>query len=91
MVVFTATGSGASRNDERTGHTNFKEDTEEKKPLTAEQKKEQLAKLQQKIAAKKKARVEETAQETPSLTDPNNKPVKVRLDRLWTEPWVTVY
>lgn len=44
----------------KTGHSNFAESTEEKKPLTDEEKKEQLAKLEDKL---KKKRVEREEKE----------------------------
>lgn len=42
----------------KSGHSNFSESTEEKKPLTEEEKKEQLAKIEEKIKQKRKEREE---------------------------------
>ncbi|XP_077286057.1 UBX domain-containing protein 1 [Arctopsyche grandis] len=42
----------------KSGHSNFSESTEEKKPLTEEEKKEQLAKIEEKIKLKRKEREE---------------------------------
>lgn len=36
----------------KSGHSNFSESTEEKKPLTEEEKKEQLARLEEKLRLK---------------------------------------
>eukprot|EP00128_Syssomonas_multiformis_P016344 Colp12_sorted_trinity150504_noHs@27280 len=47
----------------RTQHTNFEESTEEIKPLTEEEKKEQLARIQQLIAEKRKMKAEEEKKE----------------------------
>ena len=42
----------------KTGHSNFSESTEEKKPLTEEEKKEQLVKLEEKLKRKRLEREE---------------------------------
>lgn len=42
----------------KSGHTNFSESTEEKRPLTEEERKEQLAKLEEKMKQKRKEREE---------------------------------
>lgn len=42
----------------KSGHSNFSESTEEKKPLTEEEKKEQLVKIEEKIKLKRKEREE---------------------------------
>lgn len=47
----------------KTGHSNFSESTEEKKPLTEEEKKEQLAKLEEKLKKKRLEREEKEALE----------------------------
>eukprot|EP00053_Salpingoeca_punica_P024952 m.15249 g.15249 ORF g.15249 m.15249 type:complete len:326 (-) comp7348_c0_seq1:180-1157(-) len=46
------------RHAERTGHVNFAESSEAIKPLTAEQKQQQLEKLQQRLAEKKRENAE---------------------------------
>lgn len=40
----------------KSGHSNFSESTEEKKPLTEEEKKEQMKKLEERLKEKRKER-----------------------------------
>lgn len=47
----------------KTGHSNFSESTEEKKPLTEEEKREQLAKLEDKLKKKRVEREEKERQD----------------------------
>ncbi|XP_071963647.1 UBX domain-containing protein 1-like [Antedon mediterranea] len=47
----------------RTGHSGFSESTEEIKPLTEEEKKEQLAKIQERLKQKKAERIEQEKKE----------------------------
>ena len=47
----------------KSGHNQFSESTEEKKPLTEEEKKEQLRKLEEKLKEKRREREEKEKQE----------------------------
>lgn len=47
----------------KSGHTNFSESTEEKKPLTEEEKKEQLRLIEEKMKQKRKEREEKEKRE----------------------------
>ncbi|EJF64427.1 hypothetical protein DICSQDRAFT_81696 [Dichomitus squalens LYAD-421 SS1] len=54
----------ANYHAEKSGHDQFEESTEEIKPLTEEEKKQKLAELREKMAAKKAAKAKEEAKET---------------------------
>lgn len=60
--VFRTTAE-ASWHGDKSGHSNFEESTEEKKPLTEEEKKEKLKELQEKAAARKAAAAKANAEE----------------------------
>ncbi len=47
----------------KSGHSNFSESTEEKKPLTDEEKQEQLRKIEEKLKEKRREREEKEKQE----------------------------
>jgi len=53
----------ANYHAEKSGHDQFEESTEEVKPLTEEEKKQKLAELREKMAAKKAAKAKEEARE----------------------------
>ncbi|OBZ83937.1 UBX domain-containing protein 1 [Choanephora cucurbitarum] len=55
--------TGAELHATRTGHQNFAESTEAIKPLTEEEKKEKLAELKARMAAKRSAREQQEAEE----------------------------
>lgn len=63
---------------EKSGHDQFEESTEEIKPLTEEEKKQKLAELREKMAAKRAMKSVEEANETKTNEAIRRKQGKVR-------------